>query len=234
MKQKRIIYIITSLQKSNSEDICHDKRETEKNCAGVLLGIADGGGYFKLHNVFRNSPVHLRDETPFHPAGGGSNDSILPALDCSLLFGVSLLGLWIYSHCPGEPGDVPNLSDRRDDCENNLPHLLPTTLVRPVIDADGSFWEQLVALLYRIDSPDNLFPSIHCLESWICFRSARKMKKAPPRYRNVAAVATIMIFASTQLLKQHVLLDVAGAIAAGEMGLLLAHKLYVQREGATV
>lgn len=112
--------------------------------------------------------------------------------------------------------------------------VFPTTLVRPIIDADGSFWEQLVALLYRIDSPDNLFPSIHCLESWICFRSARKMKKAPPRYRNVAAVATIMIFASTQLLKQHVLLDVAGAIAAGEMGLLLAHKLYVQREGATV
>lgn len=106
--------------------------------------------------------------------------------------------------------------------------VFPTTLVRPVIDADGSFWEQLVALLYRIDSPDNLFPSIHCLESWICFRSARKMKKAPPRYRNVAAVATIMIFASTQLL------DAAGAIAAGEMGLLLAHKLYVQREGATV
>lgn len=112
--------------------------------------------------------------------------------------------------------------------------VFPTTLVWPVIDADGSFWEQLVALLYRIDSPDNLFPSIHCLESWICFRSARKMKKAPPRYRNVAAVATIMIFASTQLLKQHVLLDAAGAIAAGEMGLLLAHKLYVQREGATV
>ena len=112
--------------------------------------------------------------------------------------------------------------------------VFPTTLVRPVIDADGSFWEQLVALLYRIDSPDNLFPSIHCLESWICFRSAGKMKKAPPRYRNVAAVATIMIFASTQLLKQHVLLDAAGAIAAGEIGLLLAHKLYVQREGATV
>ena len=50
----------------------------------------------------------------------------------------------------------------------------------------------------------------------------------------MATVATIMIFASTQLLKQHVLLDAAGAIAAGEMGLLLAHKLYVQREGATV
>ena len=112
--------------------------------------------------------------------------------------------------------------------------VFPTTLVRPVIGADGTFWKQLVALLYRIDSPDNLFPSIHCLESWICFRSGRKMKKAPSWYGNLAAVAMILIFASTQLLKQHVLLDVAGAIAAGEMGLLLAHKLYVRREGATV
>ena len=124
MKQKRIIYIITSLRKSNSEDICHDKRETEKNCAGVFPGTADGGGCFKLHNVFRNPVVHLRDETPFHPTGGGSDDSLLSALDCGLLSGVSLLGLWIHSHCPGEPGDVPRLSDRRDDCEDNLPHLL--------------------------------------------------------------------------------------------------------------
>ena len=123
MKQKRIIYIITSLRKSNSEDICHDKRETEKNCAGVFLGIADGGGYFKLHNVFRNSPVHFRDETPLHPTGGGSDDSLLSALDRGLLSGLSVLGAWLYSHCPGEPGDVPHLSGRRDDCEDNLPHL---------------------------------------------------------------------------------------------------------------
>ena len=111
--------------------------------------------------------------------------------------------------------------------------LLPTIMTRPVPQGD-SFAAFLTRCIYKSDAPKNLLPSIHCLESWICFRSARKMKKASPRYRNVAAVATIMIFASTQLLKQHVLLDVAGAIAAGEMGLLLAHKLYVQREGATV
>ena len=142
MKQKRIIYIITSLRKSNSEDICHDKRETEKNCAGVLLGIADGGGYFKLHNVFRNSPVHLRDETPFHPAGGGSDDSILPHW---IVVYFLAFPFWVY-------GFILIARESREMCRIYLIGemiakticlicfvVFPTTLVRPVIDADGSF-----------------------------------------------------------------------------------------------
>ena len=49
--------------------------------------------------------------------------------------------------------------------------LLPTTMERPEVTGSG-FFPCLTRLIYRLDSPDNLLPSIHCLENWICFRGA--------------------------------------------------------------
>lgn len=52
--------------------------------------------------------------------------------------------------------------------------LLPTTNVRPSIPEQG-FWNQMLALLYQMDAADNLFPSIHCLNSWfLLYRSPWK------------------------------------------------------------
>ena len=43
----------------------------------------------------------------------------------------------------------------------------PTTLARPEVTGSG-FCNDLVRFIYRMDAPVNLFPSIHCLESWCC------------------------------------------------------------------
>lgn len=102
----------------------------------------------------------------------------------------------------------------------------PTTMVRPEITGNG-FCNWLTEVIYLADSPDNLFPSIHCLESWICFRGAMRCKKVGITYKIVMFIAAVLVFASTLLVKQHVFVDVIGGIAVVEVGLFLARKLQI-------
>lgn len=97
----------------------------------------------------------------------------------------------------------------------------PTTLVRPEVTGNG-FCEQLVRLIYELDAPVNLFPSIHCLESWCCIHAALRMKKTPRWYLPVTIVMSFCVFASTLLVKQHVFVDIFGGIIVFEIGYLIA------------
>ena len=108
--------------------------------------------------------------------------------------------------------------------------VFPTTLNRPEITGSGIF-ERLLAFIYSTDVPDNLFPSIHCLESWMCFRGCRKltMTRLPGWFSVFNLVFTLCVFASTVLCKQHVLIDIAGGVAAVEAGLFLSGKLLAAR-----
>ena len=57
---------------------------------------------------------------------------------------------------------------------------LPTTIVRPEIGTD-TFTLWLLDLIYKADTPAlNLFPSMHCLASWLCFIGVRRMKNISP------------------------------------------------------
>lgn len=113
--------------------------------------------------------------------------------------------------------------------------VFPTTLNRPEITGSGIF-ERLLAFVYSTDAPDNLFPSIHCLESWMCYRGCRKLANAPGWlpgwFSNANLVFTLLVFASTVLLKQHVLIDIAGGVAAVEIGLFLSGKI-LKKAGIT-
>ena len=87
----------------------------------------------------------------------------------------------------------------------------PTTNTRPLITGSG-LWNQAALWLYSIDAADNLFPSIHCLVSWFCYLGIRGRKEIPRWYQSVSMVIAILVFASTLLTKQHVIVDVAGGI----------------------
>ena len=100
---------------------------------------------------------------------------------------------------------------------------LPTTLVRPEVTGNG-ICERLVRLIYQMDAPVNLFPSIHCLESWCCIHAAFCMKKTPRWYLPLTIVMSLCVFASTLLVKQHVFIDVFGGILVFEIGYFLAGK----------
>lgn len=109
----------------------------------------------------------------------------------------------------------------------------PTTIdeLRPSVESlqGRGIWYDFTAFVYCLDAPDNLFPSIHCLESWVCFRGALKLKKMPKWYAYVMLVITLFVFASTVLVKQHVLADIAGGVAAVEIGLFISGRLPLKR-----
>ena len=105
---------------------------------------------------------------------------------------------------------------------------IPTTIIRPEVTGTG-FFQWLSRLIYSMDSPDNLLPSVHCLENWICFRGAMKCKKVGKGYKIFMFVAAILVFASTLMVKQHVVLDVVAAIVVVELGLFLSRRFNLSK-----
>lgn len=105
---------------------------------------------------------------------------------------------------------------------------LPTEIDRPEITG-GGIWNFLTGLIYASDTPRNLFPSIHCLESWLCFRASLLVKGAPRWYAPFQFVFTLGVFASTVLIKQHFVIDILAGVAVVEIGWFLSKKLSLWR-----
>ena len=105
--------------------------------------------------------------------------------------------------------------------------VFPTTMTRADITGSDIF-SKAVYLLYQTDAPVNLFPSIHCLESYIVTRAALEMKNTGIWYKLGMIVMSILVFMSTVLLKQHVIWDFFGAVAAAEAGRLLYEPVFVK------
>lgn len=101
--------------------------------------------------------------------------------------------------------------------------LFPTTNIRPEVSGTG-FTAFLMRTIYRMDSPTNLFPSIHCFIAWLgtrCIFSVNNLRHKG--FHCAFSVAgTLLVFASTLFTKQHVVLDVLGGMAVAEIGLLIA------------
>ncbi len=101
--------------------------------------------------------------------------------------------------------------------------LLPTEIVRPEITGN-SIWEWATGIFYATDKPINLFPSIHCLESWICFRTAMMMEKRNGWYITAQGILTVLVMASTVLIKQHFVIDIPAGVLVVEIGLFLSDR----------
>lgn len=92
--------------------------------------------------------------------------------------------------------------------------LLPTTIVRPEI-VDGGVFSFIMQVIYFLDTPDALFPSMHCFVSWMCVIGLRGKPEISREYRIISVVAAVLVFIATLTTKQHVIVDVfAGVILA--------------------
>lgn len=85
----------------------------------------------------------------------------------------------------------------------------PTTNLRPEI-VGTDFWSQALVGLYQMDAAVNLFPSIHCMDSWFCVVVIRNIRNVPGWHRVITWIWAVAICASTLFTKQHGILDVAG------------------------
>lgn len=100
--------------------------------------------------------------------------------------------------------------------------ILPTTNVRPELHATGLIGF-LVRFIWWIDTPTNLFPSIHCFVAWMGtrFLFETKKHKYKPLMCTLCTIGSLLVFLSTMFTKQHVLLDVIGGVAVAEIGWLV-------------
>ena len=97
--------------------------------------------------------------------------------------------------------------------------LIPTTNIRPEI-AGNTISEKILLLVYSLDggsSPSNLFPSIHCYVSWMCWRGVAGSEKVPKWYQKFSLVFAVLIIISTQVLKQHYIVDAIAALVLVEV-----------------
>lgn len=92
--------------------------------------------------------------------------------------------------------------------------LIPTTNIRPEVVGDG-LAQVLMRFVYQVDAASNLFPSIHCLVSWLCFAGIRGKSYVPKWYQAFSCVFALAVFASTLFTKQHFIIDaIAGMVFA--------------------
>jgi len=105
---------------------------------------------------------------------------------------------------------------------------VPTTMVRPEITGTDLF-SKIMQFLYLVDTPDGLFPSIHCIASWFCYIAVRKQKTCPYWYRVFSCVFAIMVFVSTLTTKQHVICDVICAVVLVELSFYLTKFWYYRK-----
>lgn len=92
--------------------------------------------------------------------------------------------------------------------------LLPTTNQRPLLMDEPFAW--LLRMIYEQDAALCLLPSIHCLESWICFAGLRRRKDLPRAVRWGSGALAVLVCISTLTTKQHVLVDVVAGVLLAE------------------
>lgn len=82
-------------------------------------------------------------------------------------------------------------------------------------------------LLYQMDAADNLFPSIHCLNSWFCYIAVRSRREIPRWYQRFSFWAALAVFVSTLTTKQHVIADVIGGALLAEVTWQIAGRTHL-------
>ena len=96
---------------------------------------------------------------------------------------------------------------------------LPCTFARPAADTLSGPGAWLLKIVYALDEPTRLIPSIHCYASWMCVRPLldKDTGYVPAWYKLFSLVFTILICLSTLFTRQHVLVDVFAGILLGEI-----------------
>lgn len=97
--------------------------------------------------------------------------------------------------------------------------LIPTTNIRPEITGN-TIAEQVLLFVYKIDgggAPSNLLPSIHCYVSWLCYRGLKNAKEIPVWYQRFSFIFALLVMISTQVLKQHYIIDAIAGILLVEV-----------------
>ncbi len=198
------------------------KNTAENKCffwTSLCLTLVSNAIAFQSSRLFTKNCHHFSLILPI--------DAGIPFLPwtISIYFGCFLFWFAIYHRISRLPREQAN----RFFCANHLGKavcfviflLFPTVISRP--DVNGTaVWDIFMQFLYRIDAPDNLFPSIHCLIAWLCWVGVRGNREVPVLWRICALIMAILVCLSTLTTRQHEILDVFGGILLSELSYRLS------------
>ena len=101
--------------------------------------------------------------------------------------------------------------------------LLPTTMTREPLVVDSiSTW--IINIIYKVDTPVNLFPSAHCALAILFIISTLDVKEIKKEYKILITITSVLIMLSTVFIKQHVIVDVLGAFIIVPMYYIIRKK----------
>lgn len=107
--------------------------------------------------------------------------------------------------------------------------LFPSELeLRPATVDTSDIFGYLVSIIYKTDTPTNVCPSIHCLNSFATHIAIRKcgfFRKRPALIR-LSFILMVMICLSTLFLKQHSVYDVIGAALLAVVLYIIIYRLF--------
>lgn len=101
--------------------------------------------------------------------------------------------------------------------------VFPTTAARETIEAKD-LCSLLLNFIYSCDTPTNLFPSIHCMESFLVFEGVKSIKNIPAYIKILVGIFAVLVCMSTLFTKQHVIPDVLAGIVAAELFWLIGKR----------
>ena len=97
----------------------------------------------------------------------------------------------------------------------------PLTMERPEITG-GGLLRDLLRGIYAADQPNNLFPSLHVLASYFCWRGLWGCARIPKWFKAFNFVFLVLVCFSVVLVKQHLTIDIPGGVIVGEASLQAA------------
>lgn len=108
--------------------------------------------------------------------------------------------------------------------------LVPGAMERPQVPGQG-FIPWLTRFIYFMDQPNNLFPSLHVICSYYCWRALYDTEGIPLWYRRFNFVFLLLVCCSILFVKQHVIVDIPAGMLVAEVPLQLARRFRWERLG---
>ena len=108
--------------------------------------------------------------------------------------------------------------------------LMPAQMERPEVTGHD-FFSFVTRIVYFVDQPNNLCPSLHVVCSYYCWRCMYDTEGIPRWYRRFNFVFLLLVCCSILFVKQHLVVDVPAAVVVSEIPLQLSRRFRWERLG---
>ena len=173
-------------------------------------------------------PPRLLD-IPWYVPGFAVMDAKIPFLPIFVIVYLGAFIQWIlcYLHLADEDSDLTYRI-----CSAHLVAIvvclvcflaLPFAIERPEVENTGVLGF-LVNMVYQIDPPNRIFPSLHCLVSYFCTRRALALDSVSTAGKAWSVAFTLGVCLSTVFMKQHYALDAIAGVILAELALQLVKR----------